>query len=85
MMDFDDTNIAIPAWDGIAQHVLELWRLQRGTKIAVRSLGTDRDRAELRLMIDGKLRAADASHYTWALSTVALGWKERLLWLQGWR
>jgi hypothetical protein len=35
-------------------------------------------------VVDGKLRASDATHHTWALPIIALAWKERPQWLQGW-
>jgi hypothetical protein len=82
-MQYDERTIDIPTWDGVPRNVAELWRLQKGTKVAVCSLWTHPEGAQLRLVIDGKLRESDASHQTWALPIVALGWKDRMQWLQG--
>jgi hypothetical protein len=77
-------DITIPPWDGVERHVAELWRLRKGTRVAVCLLWTHPEGAQLRLVVDGKLRASDATHHTWALPIIALAWKERPQWLQGW-
>jgi len=51
--------------------------LQKGVHVAICALWSHPDGAELRLTVDGKLRASDATHHTWALPIVAHGWKER--------
>jgi hypothetical protein len=84
MLQKDDKSVETPAWDGVPRQVAELWRMQKGVHVAICALWTHADGAELRLMVDGKLRASDASHHTWALEIVALGWRERLEWLNGW-
>ena len=48
MLHYDNVSIEIPEWDGVRREVAELCRLQNNAHIAVCSLWTNPEGAELR-------------------------------------
>ena len=66
------------------------WRFKsslphQNAHVAVCSLWTNPEGAELRLTVDGKVQLTDVSHHLFALPIVALAWRERYHWIKGWR
>ena len=84
MLHYDNMSMEIPAWDGVRREIAELWRLQNHAHVAVCSLWTNPEGAELRLTVDGKVQLSDVSHHLFALPIVALAWRERYHWIKGW-
>ena len=78
-------SIEIPPWSGVPRSFAELWRMHKGDDVAVCAVWTHPDGAELRLTVNGEIQQTDATHHVFALSTVALAWKERWHWMKGWR
>ena len=75
MMPYDDSMVAMPMWDDVPRNIAELRWMPNGLQVAVCSIWTHPEGAELRMMIDDKLRMVWATHHTWLLSTLALGWQ----------
>jgi hypothetical protein len=85
MLHYDNMSIEIPEWDGVRREVAELWRMQKNAHVAVCSVWTNPDGAELRLTVDGKVLLTEVSDHLFALPIVALAWRERYHWVKGWR
>jgi hypothetical protein len=70
---------------GVPRYVAELWRMHKGDDVAVCAVWMHPDGAELRLIVNGEIKQTDATPHVFALSTVALAWKERWHCMKGWR
>jgi hypothetical protein len=84
MLHYDDKSFEIPEWDGTRREVGELWRMQKDGHVAVCSVWTHPEGAELRLTVGGGVKQTDSTHHVFALSVVAHAWRERFHWLKGW-
>jgi hypothetical protein len=85
MLHYEERSIEVAEWDGAARAVAEPWRMQKDGHVAICSVWTHPDGAELRLTIEGCGRLAEPTCHVWVLSTVAYAWRERLCWQRGWR
>jgi hypothetical protein len=58
---------------------------RRTHHVAVCSLWTNPEGAELRFTVDGQAQLTEVSHHFFAVPIVALAWRERYHWVKGWR
>lgn len=68
-------SINVPAWDGKARVVGDIWRLRQDARLAICSLWTHPIGAEACVTVDGDLRRSEASRDAIALVDLELTWK----------
>ena len=71
------TSINIPEWDGHVRACGEVFRLQKGSRVAVGELWTHPYGGEVRVMVDGELVRSEAKRDGRALLNLALDWKHQ--------
>jgi hypothetical protein len=69
--------VNVPAFDGTARHVADVWRLTEGDRTAVCSFWTHPIGGEIRLDVDGEMSRTEAGRDGNALLDVALDWREQ--------
>lgn len=70
-------SVNVPQWTGEAREVSEVWRLRKGTRLAVCTLWTHPIGAEARVTVDGELHRSQAGRSGLVVVELALDWKER--------
>jgi hypothetical protein len=75
--------IDLPQWDGYARHFGELWRLIKGSRVAVCALFTNPLGAEVRLDVDWEMVRTQAGRDGMALVDEAIHWKQQFI-EKGW-
>ncbi len=78
----EPASINVPEWDGRAREAGEVWRLRKGSRVAVCALWTHPKGGEARITVDGEWQRGEAGRGL-ALVDLALEWKQQFQ-VKGW-
>ena len=70
-------SINVPPWNGEARHVTDVWRLTKGSRLAVCSLWTHPIGCEARVLVDGEMHRTEAGRNGLMVVELAIDWKAR--------
>ena len=70
-------SINVPPWNGEAREAFEVWRLRKGSRLAVCTVWTHPIGGEARVTVDGEWLRGEARVYGLELVDLALAWKQQ--------
>jgi hypothetical protein len=68
----EQSFVNLPQWDGTPREIAEVWRLTKGSRVAVCTLFSHPKKGEIRLTVDGEWHRGEALGHGLALVDLAL-------------